>query len=216
MTRRASFVDHVLESLSWRFGLQLMLVMSRDMSRSGSPEPKGLELRELDPAQVATLAMDPALDMRPEWARQVVSLPGGCSAVFRGAEPIAYGWFAFESAPDREGLWVRVPAGAAYRYKAFVRPDCRNLGIVRQLNRFNDRLCVERGRSTALSLIAAHNAASIAAAKAIGTRRVGFILVWRKGRRTMLWHSPGARRAGIVLTREAPAGIAPEVTFTRL
>ena len=215
MRGKAGLRDRVLESLAWRFGLRVLLVMSRDMARSGPPEAAGIELRLLDAPQILALAADPALDMRVEWARQIAALPGGCSAAFRDGKPVAYGWFALEAAPDREGLWVRVPPHCAYRYKAFVRPECRNLGIIRQLNRFNDRICVEQGREQALSFVAAQNAPSIAAAKAIGTRVVGFIVAGSLFGRAFLLHSPGARRAGLLLSREAPAGLAHDVTFTR-
>jgi hypothetical protein len=209
-------MDRVLESLSWRLGLDVRLVMSRDMRRSGAPDAEGIELRLLDAPQVLALAADPELDMRVQWAREIVKLPGGCSAAFRNGEPVAYAWFALDSAPDREGLWVRVPPHAAYRFKAFVRPACRNLGINRQLNRFNDRICVERGREVALSFIAAQNAPSIASSSAIGSRPVGFVVCWRIFGRKLVLHSPGARRAGIRLSHEAPRDLPQEVTHTRL
>jgi GNAT superfamily N-acetyltransferase len=215
VSARQRFRDRVLESLAWRLGLRVLLVMSRDMARSGPPQERGLELRLLDGPQVLALAADPALDLREAWAREVIELPGGCSAAFRDGVPVAYAWFALQCAPDRDGLWVRVPTRCAYRYKAFVRPEFRNQGIVRQLNRFNDRLCIERGCDRAVSLVAAQNAPSLASAKGIGTRPVGVIFSWRLLGRTLVVHSPGARRLGLRLTHEAPVADPRDALFTR-
>jgi hypothetical protein len=217
VSRGPSFLQRVLASLEWRLGLRILWVISRDMTRSGPPQGSGLRFRQLGEAEALSIAADPAMDLRPAWVRQVLRLPGGCTAAFRGDKAVAYVWFAFESAPDREGLWACVPGGAVYRYKAFVRPELRSEGIGRDLNRFTDGMCVEGGRTTALSYIAAHNARSLASSKATGSRVVGCILAWRLLGKPLVLYSPGARASGLRIVDRPPGHAAAlDATITQL
>ena len=131
--------DRLLESLAWRLGLRVLLVMSRDMRRSTPPEGDDVDFRLLDRPKVLAIATNPGFDMGIEWADAALGLPGGCVGAFLNGVAVAYVWFAFACAPDRDGLWVSVPDAAAYRYKAFVLPEFRNRGILRRLNRFRPR-----------------------------------------------------------------------------
>lgn len=207
MKASRGLVNRIMESLSWRLGLRVLRVVRRDMTKSPAPGATGITFRLLDRPQVMALTADPALDLPPAWAEEAVERAGGCTGAFRDGQPVAYSWFAYYTAPDRYGLEVRVPPGVAYRYKAFVRRECRGLHIARLLYQFTDRLCVEQGRETAVGLIAFHNAPSLAASTAIGAQVTGFIFSWRLFGRHVLLHSPGARRLGLRLVPEKPAGV---------
>lgn len=208
--------DRLLAALSWRWDIRLRVLFARDMTCSAPPDAPELELRVLDRAGVLALARTGGMDLGEALAQVAMGLPGGCTAAFRGGELVGYAWWALEAAPDRRGLWVHVPPRAAYHYKAFVRPDCRNLGIVRQLYRFNDRLAVERGCRTALSLMALQNGASIRSGKAIGSTVVGWVLTFPLWGRMRAFHSPGARQSGLRVSLERAGGVPADAAFTRL
>lgn len=205
MKRAPGLGNRILESIEWRVGFRVLRVIRRDMTRSVAPAGDDVSFAALDRPQAMAFAQ-PAFDLRPAWVDEAFKRPGGCVGAFREGRPVGYAWYALEAAPDLHGLWVRVPPDAAYRYKIFVLPEFRNLHVARRLSVFADGVCVERGRVTSLSLIAIHNAASLASATSIGGEVAGYIAHWcLSGRHLLLWHSPGTRRSGLRLVRGAPA-----------
>ena len=205
MERSPGIAMRILESASWRAGVGVLRVLRRDMRRTTAPEGADVAFRRLALEDVLALASDPSLDLAAGWARATLALPGGCVGAFVDGRPVGYTWFAFERAPERDGLWVKVPPGAAYRYKSFVRPEHRGQKIAPRLYRFTDRICLEHGRHTAINLVQAHNAASVSALRSTGSEPVGYIVRCSLLGRPVALHSPGTRRLGLRLEPGGPA-----------
>jgi hypothetical protein len=198
------FFVRVLQSLSWRAGLNIMLVMRRDMTSSPAPAPDAVQFHVLDEKEALELAKDPRLDVSADWVRMAVTLALTCVGAFVDGNLVGYTWFAPEMAPDLDGLWVMVPQGAMFRFKAFVRADFRNLGIGRNLYWFADRTCVGLGGQTSLSLVALQNVRARAEAPPPGATVAGFLIVLRAFGRQWVLRSPGARRAGLQMVSGRP------------
>ena len=54
---------------------------------------------------------------------------GLCLGALDGSALVGYVWFAYEIAPHVDGIWVKVPPRAVYRFKSFVRRSHRGRGI---------------------------------------------------------------------------------------
>lgn len=194
---RRTFAHRLAASLAWR-GIHLVRIFLRTL---GAPipfeAPEGVEVRRLDEPEALGLATDAELDLSPAWIREAFRRPGGCVAAYVDGELAGYIWYAYEQAPDSDGVWLAVPPGATYRYKAYVRPRFRGRRITPILSRRVDDIAVEEGRRFTLAFIAVHNEPSLNAARAIGSRPVGYALYGRIGGRFFAFRSRRVRQLGL-------------------
>jgi GNAT superfamily N-acetyltransferase len=90
-----------------------------------------------------------------------------------------------------------VPPRAVYRFKSFVRPAFRGMGIAAALYGAADAVVGRPGRAAVVVCIAGHNAASIAATLKSGSRPLGALAYWQTRRYFVAFHSRRVRRLGL-------------------
>lgn len=106
----------------------------------------------------------------------------------------SYTWRSFTTAPHVDGLWVAFERPVRYGYKAFTHPDYRGRHLQDLVSYHTDALSLDRGFRDALSIIEAHNFASIASDKRRGNRIVGWAGYIKAFGPVFPFRSPGARR----------------------
>jgi len=178
--------------------LHVVRVFSRPLDRAArSAPPPGLELRPLGVEELVSYSREPALDLREAMIREAMQRGDRCLGALDGAALVGYVWFAYAIAPHVEGIWVRVPPRAVYRFKAFVRPSYRGRGIAAALYGVADPIVGKPGVDTVVDCIAVQNAPSIAATLKSGSRPLGTLVYWRASRWFLSLHSPSVRRLGL-------------------
>ena len=184
--------------LARRGGVHVFRVFHRRLELAVPwPMPPGYDIDVLTQDEVLAECRDPALDLSETSVRAAYARGSLCIGARQREELVGYVWFAFDAAPHLDGVWVRVPARAIYRYKALVRPAHRGKGIAPAMYRYADRVFSDRGREGVVNCIAAHNWASIAASVRSGARPLGHIAYWRPARRFLSFHSGAVRQLGL-------------------
>jgi GNAT superfamily N-acetyltransferase len=197
VTGRFPLFRRLFAALDWR-GMHLVRIVHRSLATPIPFEPsEGTVIRPLSREEALACAGDAELEMPEAWIREACTLNGGCMAAFVGNELAGYVWFAYERAPDVDGIWVRVPAGAVYRFKAFVRPRFRGRRVAPLLSGGVDGIAIRDGCRSSIAFIAVHNTASLNASKAIGSTTLGHVAYWKCKRLLLALYSPAVRRAGL-------------------
>jgi GNAT superfamily N-acetyltransferase len=166
-----------------------------------------LRCRALSLAELLPLCADPELDLREAMVRDAATRGDLCIGAWRGEALAGYAWFAYAEAPHLDGVWVRVPAEAVYRYKVLVRPGWRRRGVAGFLYAAADPLVARPGRGFVVTCIAAHNGASIAASLKSGDAPLGWIAYGRFSNYFLPYHDRLVRESGprFYLRREGSA-----------
>jgi ribosomal protein S18 acetylase RimI-like enzyme len=187
-----------MHQLERRGGLNVFRVFHRKLDASAPWRfPEKYDFTVLSEAQVLAECSDSEMDLSAGSVREAFARGGVCIGARAAGELAGYVWFAFDTAPHLQGVWVQVPPRAIYRYKAFVRPSHRGKGIAPALYRFADRVFQGRGREEVVNCIATHNFASIAASRRSGAHTLGYLGYWQMGGRFLSFHSPQVRRFGL-------------------
>ena len=188
----------VMYQLARRGGVHVLRVFHRRLELAVPwPMPPGYDIDVLTQDEVLAECRDPALDLSETGVRAAYACGSLCIGARQRDGLVGYVWFAFDAAPHLDGIWVRVPARAIYRYKAFVRPAHRGKGIAPAMYRYADRVFRDRGREGVVDCIATHNVASIAASVRSGAHPLGHIAYWRSARRFLSFHSRAVRQLGL-------------------
>jgi len=189
----------VMRRLARHAGLRWFRFFERSLDHASSPaaEPQGLQICFVPPGELAALWSERELEVREDMARAASERGDLCVAAYDGPVIAGYCWHAFAPVPHLDGVWVRFERHVAWPYKSFVRPSYRGRGIAQSLYRFADRAAEERGRSTSVLCVEAHNAPSVAAALRAGYRDAGGAGYLRRGRLFRDWYSAPVRRLGV-------------------
>jgi hypothetical protein len=91
--------------------------------------PASYEIGALTEDEVVAECRDPALDLSERSARAAYARGGLCIGARQRGALVGYVWFPFEIAPHLDGVYVRVPPQAMYRYKAFEKCDKKAGGV---------------------------------------------------------------------------------------
>jgi GNAT superfamily N-acetyltransferase len=162
-------------------------------ARAPAAPPPGLACRRLGEAELISYCADPELELHEE----MVFSGNTCIGAFSGGELAGYAWFAYEDAPHVNGVRVRVPAQAIYRFKTFVRPAWRGRGVAPFLYRSADGIVARPGRSCVVNCIAVQNRASVAASRRSGDALLGYLAYWQAGSRFLALHTPEVEALGL-------------------
>jgi GNAT superfamily N-acetyltransferase len=168
-----------------RGGLHVLGVYCRKLGAAAGVCAEDLRVRVLGEAELLACCADPELELRESMVRS----GNTCVGAFSGGVLAGYAWFAYDDAPHVDGVRVRVPGHAIYRFKTFVRPAWRGRGIAPFLYRAADDLVARRGRDTVVNCIALQNAPSIAASLRSGDAPLGRLGYWQSGKRFLALHS---------------------------
>lgn len=192
-----------MHQLARRGGLHVFRVFHRELDPSATwAYPVGYDFGVLSEGEAAAACADSELDLSEKAVREAYRRGSVCIGARAAQDLAGYVWFAFDTAPHLQGVWVRVPPQAIYRYKAYVRPAHRGKGVAPALYRFADTVFRGRGRQYVVNCIATHNFASISASRRSGAQTLGYLGYWQKGERYVAFHSSAVRRFGLRFCRE--------------
>jgi GNAT superfamily N-acetyltransferase len=183
-------------ALARRAGLRLFRLFSRKLG-DGAPGVTGLVLRMVRKDDALAHCADPELDLRLAGVEQAFARGDLCVGAYEGDRLAGYCWLAFSPLPHLDGVWVEFGPHAVWTYKSLVRPGYRGRGIAAALYRHGDVACRERGRSTSLLCVEAHNTPSITAGLRAGYAPLGWAGWLRNGSGLRAWSSPGVRQAAV-------------------
>jgi len=188
----------LMRSLGKYAGLHIYRVNKRPLGGyPGSPDlPSGISLAIVPPGKLLDAAVDPELDMDPNFVRAALARGDLAFGAFDGDLLIAYVWRTFTAAPAEDGLWVRVDRPCHYAYKAFTLPSYRGKRIHIAISLLCDKYFMERGYAAEVGFSEISNYPSIAAAKFLGRRRVGFAGYVRCLGRRISFRTPGLKKLG--------------------
>ena len=188
----------LMHQVAKRGRLHVLRVFRRELGRPAHrAAPPGLELRVLSQAELLAHCRDPGLDLREAMIHGMLRRGDLCLGALDGGTLLGYVWFAYQSAPHVDGIWVKVPPRAVYRFKSFVRPSSRGMGIAAALYAVADGAVVRPGLDSVVSCVAVQNLASIAATLKSGSRPLGTLAYWQAGRWFVAFHSRSVRRLGL-------------------
>lgn len=187
----------VMVRLHRHFGLAVCRVTARPLTDAPAPaSSQPWQYQLLTEAELVQFSRDPELEMTPEFIRAAAKRGDICVGALRNQVLVGYSWFAFETAPHLDGLWVAFPRGARYGYKSFVRPAFRGAGLMTSISLYSDAICRARGKTSGIGFIDTHNFASYRAAHRSGGRTVGYAGYLNCSGRTFTFRSAGAKRHG--------------------
>lgn len=176
-----------------RGGLHVLGVYCRSLGAAAGVCTEDLHVRALGETELLACCADPELELRESMVRS----GNTCIGAFSGDVLAGYAWFAYDDAPHVDGVRVRVPRQAIYRFKTFVRPAWRGRGIAPFLYGAADELVARPNRAYVVNCIALQNAPSIAASLRSGDAPLGRLGYWRAGKRFLALHSPGVEDFGL-------------------
>jgi GNAT superfamily N-acetyltransferase len=159
-------------------------------------ERSALRYAALTEEEVLLWSRDPELELDAERAKAALRRGDVCIGVTERGRPVGFVWFAFGATPHVQGAWVRLPAGARYLYKAFIRAQYRGRGIGPQMYVRASALCPRRGRTLGVLTVELDNARGLAASRRAGWSPIGLAGFWRFPAALLAFRSPGAGRYG--------------------
>lgn len=188
----------VVRALASRFGIHVFLIHRRPLgkSRPARALPKGHEIRYLTDADVDRVTADQELNLSAEFAREALRRGDVCIGCFDRGRLVSYFWSGFDVVPMQAGLWVRVPAGHAYAYKALTLNEYRGRHLQQLMLEANDHALSGRGLTHNLEYVQPHNFAQRAASARYGNRVIGFAGFVEWGRTVIPFRSRGVRARG--------------------
>jgi ribosomal protein S18 acetylase RimI-like enzyme len=174
-------------------GAQAYRLMARPLDGGARRAcPPGVALRPMACEELLAHCACGDLGLRRDAVRAACARGEVCVGALHGNALVAYVWFALRAAPHLGGTWAEFDPRAVYLYRAFVRPAWRGRGIAPALYTHEDQRFLRAGREHALVCVAAHNHASLAAARAAGFRGHGHVFTLQCGQRLFLARTRGA------------------------
>ncbi len=163
----------------------------------GAPElPSGITLGIVPAQKLLEAGADPELELDSGYVRAALARGDVAFGAFDGDRLTGYVWGTFTTAPDDEGLWVRVDRPCHYAYKAFTLPSYRGKRIHVALS----LLCNEYFRACGYTAVVAFNEISnfsiIAVAGLMGRRRIGLAGYVKWFGRAIPFRTPGLKKIG--------------------
>lgn len=120
-----------------------------------------------------------------------------CVGAFVDGELVGYAWYAYAEAPHVNGVRVRVPPHAIYRFRVYVLPAYRGRGVAPYLYAAADPLVARPGRSVVVTCVSLQNLPSSAASRSSGDSLVGWLAYWQSGERFIAARSPAVQSFGL-------------------
>jgi hypothetical protein len=166
--------------------------------------PRGTRLRVARCEELLKAALDPALDMSPDFVRRALARGDIAFGAFEGHRLIAYSWRTFTAAPHFDGLWATVDRPYFLGYKAYTRPSHRGRRIHVAVALFSDSYLLERGYTAEVGFVDIINYSSLAVASFLGRQKIGYVGHLRWFGKCIPFRTPAVRRIGARLFQPAP------------
>ena len=136
-------------------------------------DPK-LALRRI-PAEVAErYCDDPDLALSKEFVTAANSRGDLFFGAFDGDLLVSYIWRSLSSAPDADGVWIRVHKPYNYSYNSYTRPGYRGQRISPVVHLFSDNAVYALGYRYRIGFVEITNFASIEMGKYMGSKKIGY------------------------------------------
>jgi hypothetical protein len=155
-----------------------------------------MTLRIVQPGELLKAAEDPGLDIHPDFVRAALARGDMAFGAFEGDRLVGYTWRTFTAAPDLDGLWARVNRPYQYSYKGFTRPSHRGKRIHVAITYFADAYLLERGYTAEVGFVGITNFSSLAVAKFLGRRRIGYAGYLKWFGRRIPFATPAVKKVG--------------------
>ncbi|MEM7100645.1 MAG: hypothetical protein AAF541_20440 [Pseudomonadota bacterium] len=110
---------------------------------------------------------------------------------------VAFTWRSYSTAPDVDGMWVRVRHHYRYGYKAFTLPEYRGLRVINASA--SDEYDLSLGKTATIAYVERNNLASLRQRRRKGRPVLGYIIILKLFGRRHIWHSRRVREAGFEL-----------------
>jgi hypothetical protein len=139
-----------------------------------------LILRKIESDELVEASEDPDLDMDADFVDDAIVRGDQAFGAFDGPQLVSYTWRSVESAPDADGVWVRVSKPYNYAYKSYTRPSHRGQRISPVVILFSDNEMRKAGYRYRAGFVAISNYASLRMGKHMGSRKIGYAgyLAW--------------------------------------
>ncbi len=202
-------LEHLLDRLAQRLaalGVSRLLWLEAAAINSAAADDERFAFRFLDADEVRRFAADADNCLDPALADQLA--PGGngencCFAALADGRLAAYGWYALGTVDPRHcgGVWLTLPAGAAYFYNGFTRPEFRGRGLYAALMGRGLRALADRGVRRLLASVQWTNRAALRSCRRLGFVDLGYFVCLGRGRFRLIFPPRAAVRRGVEFRR---------------
>ena len=132
-----------------------------------------LVFRKLEPDDLDNASRDPSLNMSAGFIKDAIARGDLAFGGFDGRDLVSYIWRSAESAPDADGIWIRLRKPYNYSYKSFTRAEYRGQRISPVVHLFSDNEMRKLGYHYRVGFVAITNFASINMGKHMGSQKIG-------------------------------------------
>ena len=166
----------VARSAARYLGIHVYVVRGRQIS--SDPEypatDPDLTFRRIEKDELLEVHKDSELRMSKGFIKQAISRGDLAFGAFDGRRLVSYIWRAVDSAPDADGVWIRVNKPYNYSYKSYTRRGYRGRRISPVVHLFSDNEMRKLGYEYRAGFVAITNYASLDMGKHMGSVRIGY------------------------------------------
>jgi hypothetical protein len=146
----------------------------------------------IDAETIQRYAAQPEYDMPETFLRRALAVDDECFAILHGEALAAYGWYSTSANHFSDDLTLHFSPEWVYMYRGFTHPAYRGhrlhaIGMTMALGAYR-----ARGFNGLVSIVDAHNDASLKSCYRMGYREFGTIYAVRLGRLLGIHHPKGA------------------------
>lgn len=133
-----------------------------------------LQFRIIENDELLKYCDDPDLELGRPFVEKAILRGDLAFGAFDGPQLVSYIWRSVDSAPDAEGVWIKVAKPYNYSYKSFTRPAYRGQRISPVVHLFSDDEMRKRGYEYRAGFVAVSNRASLEMGKHMGSVVLGY------------------------------------------
>jgi len=168
---------HVLVRGAERYlGIHIYVVRLRPIPAEPTyptSNPK-LTYRKINEAELSRVARDPNLALGSEFVASAIERGDLAFGAFDEDKLVSYIWRSRSSAPDADGVWIKVDHPYSYSYNSFTRKDYRGQRISPVVHLFSDNEMFQLGYRYRIGFVAITNYASLEMGKHMGSKILGY------------------------------------------
>jgi len=132
-----------------------------------------LIFRKIETDELVDASEDPELDLNVDFVNDAIARGDLAFGAFDGPLLVSYIWRSVDSAPDADGVWVRVRKPYNYSYKSFTRPSYRGQRISPVVHLYSDDKMRKFGYRYRAGFVTVTNYASLSMGAHMGSILLG-------------------------------------------
>ena len=133
-----------------------------------------LHYRQIEEAELTQLTSDPDLFLASEFVAGAIDRGDLAYGAYDEDKLVSYIWRSCSSAPDTDGIWIRVERPYSYSYKSFTREEYRGQRISPVVHLYSDNEMFHRDYRFRIGFVAVTNYASLEMGKHMGSTILGY------------------------------------------